>query len=144
MRPEAPPDHSPPSEAADLRLMAQQLERGCRRLAESLKAAEQAEPEQMAELCASHLEEARRLRPALCAAASALRNRTQAGGGAFGPGHEDLERRVQCCVALLRQAAEAYRRLVGRASAELAGIDRELRLLQRGGLALRAYRGAAR
>ena len=144
MRREAAPNPSPPPEAPDMRLMARQLERGCRRLTQSLDAAERAEPEQMVEAYASHLEEAQRLRPALSAAASALRDRSQDGPSASQNGCRELEQRVQGCVELLRQSAEAYGRLIGRASSELAGIDRELRQMQRGSQALRTYRGATR
>jgi len=124
----------------DLRPVARQLEAACRRLATSLAGAEQAVPERTVEALSMHLREARRLRPVLRKASAVLRERPR--DGAARPGGRELEDRVQACIALLRQSAEAYGRLIGRASGEMAGLDRQLRQMQRGGQVLRTYRDA--
>lgn len=127
-------------DTADLQRVARQLECACRQLLQSLDLAERAAPDETAEACAAHLAEARRLRPVLTEAASALSK----AAGVPGPMRGELEASMRDCARLLRRSAEAYGRLTGRASSELAGLDRELRQTQRGGQVLRTYRHALR
>ena len=128
----------PPAERPEARILVAQLERGCRRLAESLAELEAAAPEELADRCAAHLEEVRRLRPGLSAVAAALGDH---------PARAECaahRRRMGECAGLLRRAAEAYARLGGRASAELSRLDGELARMQCGTRAFRTYRHAAR
>ena len=131
------PDRAAPELSAAL---ADELERECRRLRDSLAALESSAEQSFELSCADHLLQARSGAGRIAGALARLQEAQ--------PQSErqkaEQRRALESARAMLHEAAGSYGRLLARTASLLEQVRRELARLRQDDLALRSYRRAAR